>query len=75
MQEKLNNYLDTFQQISSSVDSRYELKENYIECYTGDGDYIMQNVLSGLQDHLHYFGMTDEDGDSIDFTTERVYNG
>ena len=75
MKEKLNDYLDAFQQISSYVDSRYELKENYIECYTSDGDYIMQDVLEELQNFLHYYGMVDEDGDSIDFTTERIYNG
>lgn len=75
MQEKLNNLLDAFREIFPFVDNRYELKENYIECFTCDGDYIMQDVLEKLQEHLYYYGMTDEDGDSIDFTAERIYNG
>lgn len=73
----VNNYLDAMNKINSLVEEFYTTNADgkSIELNTMDGDYICQNAVRNLQNFIQTYGLTDKNGDAIEFEAKEIYKG
>ena len=73
----LNNYLNAMYKINSLIEEEYIMNDDGKSIYlrTCDGDYICQNAVRNIQNFINTYGLTDENGDVIEFEAKEIYKG
>ena len=75
IKEALNFIIEGFKRLNPNIDVEYTVEGDHLECYTYDGEYLNQSMLDALHDYLEYGTMLDEQGNALDISVSKVYNG
>lgn len=75
IKEALNLIIEGFKQLNPNIDVEYTVEGDHLECYTCDGDYLAQTMLSALHDYLEYGTILDEQGNVLAVSVSKVYSG
>jgi hypothetical protein len=64
-------------EINSLIEEEYIMNDDgkSIELNTIDGDYICQNAVRNIQNFINTYGLTDENGEVIEFEAKEIYKG
>ena len=75
IQTLLNNYLYAMYEINSLIEEEYIMNDDgkSICLMTCDGDYICQNAVRNIQNFINTYGLTDENGNAIEFEAKEIY--